>query len=155
MILDFVEQWERKKHLIEESYATKKPETYKDLVVELIKILDEPMKKYKERYESCYKQFKGECIDTSEIHEIDFGGGAGDLVYLFFSKNRRTYWETTIEYGSCSFCDSLEQATSVEDYMTLTLHLLQHLKEIDDERVFYLLGYNCYYKEVVKRRSFS
>lgn len=80
-------------------------------------------------------------LDTSHITEINDGKGIGTLIYLIpfnvspGSPNEAEYLMTYINYGSCEICDLLASIQNggkyfteeqVEDFMYLSLHILQH-----------------------------
>ena len=78
--------------------------------------------------------------DPDRIHRIDDGGYQGTLVFVIAERDYQpsTYWYTTVSYGSCSGCDSLESAWgygnnhNYEAMYTLALHMLQRAKKMDD-----------------------
>jgi hypothetical protein len=83
--------------------------------------------------------------DPERIHVIDDGDYQGTLVYVIGSKNYQpdVYWYVKVSYGSCSNCDTLAAirdnantpptAEQIKDYITLALHIVQGLKEMEDE----------------------
>lgn len=93
--------------------------------------------------------------DPERIHEIDDGDYQGTLLYLIAEKGYQpnTYYAVKISYGSCSACDTLksiqldynpwwsdkegpqdeaieERKQAVDDLMTLSLHIVQRIKEV-------------------------
>jgi len=81
--------------------------------------------------------------DPNRITEIDYGDYQGTLVYVIGQKGPQpgTHWTTSVSYGSCSGCDTLEAIRSeangpqptedqMKEYRTLALHLLQKMKEV-------------------------
>ena len=80
--------------------------------------------------------------NVEKITEIDNGDYQGTLLYLIPSDTYQPasydYLLTYVEYGSCSGCDTLQNAQSgvrygegnvqevVSDFMTLCLHLVQN-----------------------------
>ncbi len=83
-------------------------------------------------------------FDIARLREIDDSSYQGTLVYIVGETGcqPRTYWTTTVDYGSCSGCDTLagirgyEDAgcptteEQVNDYLALALHLVENLKEV-------------------------
>ena len=75
-------------------------------------------------------------FQTDDIVSVDFGSYSGTLIMIFHVKTyapsiRETFY-TSVEYGSCSGCDTLQgiQMNSdggekVQEYMQLSLNLLQ------------------------------
>lgn len=85
--------------------------------------------------------------NPNNIHTINDGDYQGTLVFVIgeYGYQPYTYWVTKVSYGSCSGCDTLEAIYSdgsrweedakltpsqVEDLYTLTLHMIQQLKEV-------------------------
>ena len=79
-------------------------------------------------------------MSWGDIYTIDDGDCQGTLLYVFAEKvyqpsSRHYYW-TEVEYGSCSHCDTLEQALeeeyeeALDMYMSITLHMLQKIKPL-------------------------
>lgn len=87
--------------------------------------------------------------NPANIHTINDGDYQGTLVFVISEHGYQpyTYWVTKVSYGSCSGCDTLEAIYSdgsrwaryggsqlsegqVNDLYTLTLHMIQGLKEV-------------------------
>lgn len=88
--------------------------------------------------------------DSNRISTINDGDYQGTLVFVIpeYGYQPYTYWVTKVSYGSCSGCDTLESIYSdgsrwsddgenaklsdsqVEDLYTLTLHMIQQMKEV-------------------------
>lgn len=77
-----------------------------------------------------------ETIDLNSITEIDDGDYQGTLVYLIpfdrYQPNAEDYLMTYVEYGSCSYCDTLQNikydsSTQVDDLMTLCRDMIVRL----------------------------
>lgn len=80
-----------------------------------------------------------DCPDPKRIHRIDDGDYQGTLVFVIAAKGYQpyTYWATTVGYGSCSGCDTLQAIqydtpidTQLADLYTLGLHMVQRMVEI-------------------------
>lgn len=125
MIKKFVQEFEDKKEVFKELYSKKHPEAYKDIIVNVAAILDTDM-------------------DATRIHEINDGEYEGTLLYVIAEKRYTpsVYWYVKVAYGSCSGCDTLQDIRGrgheaptqqqIDDYMTLTLHIVQGLKRMED-----------------------
>lgn len=77
--------------------------------------------------------------DHENIREIDDGHYQGTLVYIINETGYQpsSYFATSVSYGSCSGCDTLQSITMsdnveqrIKDYMTLILHMVQNFVEI-------------------------
>lgn len=130
MINDLVLRWEKNKHLIKEEFQKKHPDDYKEVVSNVIKHITS---------EDEYGDYN---LDPERIHEIDDGDYQGTLIYVIGAKGYQPsdYWAVSVNYGSCSGCDTLQRIQDysndapdedqVKDYMTLALHIVQGIKEI-------------------------
>ena len=74
--------------------------------------------------------------DSENFTMIDDGDYQGTLLFVIPEKKYQPtegdYLMTYVEYGSCSYCDTMqcilyESDTKVEDLMTLALHMIQHI----------------------------
>ena len=135
MIKEFVEAWDKRKDNLREYIATHwqtEYYEYKDLVKLLFDIVINP---------------GIHPFATEEITEIDHGDYQGTLIYLLHEEGYQPgveeYVYTSVGYGSCSGCDTLQwirergegipNDKQTEDYMTLFLHLLQNCKRMEGE----------------------
>ena len=148
MVKRFVYAWDRNKDKLEEFIKTHKQEEY-DSYEELVKLLfnvviNPGCKEFK--YPWC------EGFKTDDILEIDNGDYQGSLIYILhidtYQPSVCEYVYTSVEYGSCCVCDTLQGIESrgnysdelpneqqVKDYMELCLDLLQNchmMKEYED-----------------------
>lgn len=129
MIQAFVNEYMKNKELVREAFSAKHPENYEDII-------------------RIVWQYASE-LDTSlpytgKIHTIDDGDYQGTLLFLIPEGEWQpsTYYYVLVNYGSCSGCDTLQGIQSecyscevpnekqIEDYMTLTLHIVQGIKVI-------------------------
>lgn len=129
MLSEFVEIFMKNKKDLRRSFIEKHPESYKEVVYAVVKLLNEKFDRY-------------EKPSIELIHEIDDGDYQGTLVYLIGAEGYQPdkYWVTKVSYGSCSGCDTLEAIrdysddqptdSQIDDYMTLCLHLIQQMKEV-------------------------
>ena len=131
MIQKFVDRFMENKEQLAKSFRTKHPDSYKDIVTEVVSLIAEDGE-YGEP-------------DKNRIHEIDDGDYQGTLLYVIAANTYQPsdYWYVMVSYGSCSGCDTLksirEYATDppteekVSEYMTLALHIVQGLKKMGIE----------------------
>lgn len=130
MINKFVEIWDKHKQEIEEIYRAKHPNNYKEVVENVVKLLN--------KYDFGYDKI------STKIHCIDDGDYQGTLLFLIPKDTYQPYeyYYVMVGYGSCSGCDTLEAIRNydyenapteaqVKSYMTLSIHIIQGLKEID------------------------
>ncbi len=132
MIQEFVNLYMQNKHKLEAKYLENHPESYTELVKNVIELLHDP-----EEHGT---------PDPDNIIEINHGDYQGTLVYVIPSDSYQPgdYWYVKIAYGSCSGCDMLDWIKSkefyevpneqqVKDYMTLSLHVVQAIRSMDVE----------------------
>ena len=132
MIKAFIDIWDKHKQEIEDKYKKGHPSEYKDIVVNLVEILNKHIEEYEDK------------PDPDRIKEIDWGDYQGTLAYVIGADGYQPsdFWYVTVSYGSCSGCDTLQDICGysdnkpdkeqIEGYMTLTLHILQGLKKMED-----------------------
>jgi hypothetical protein len=132
MIQKFVDAFMNKKQQFREAFASKHPDNYGDIVLELVKLLNCVDK---------YIEIDPE-PDPKRIHTIDDGNYQGTLLYIIAEQGYQpfTYWCMSVSYGSCSGCDTLHSIRGYTDdapttdqldqYETLALHLVQSMKQI-------------------------
>lgn len=132
----FVKAWDENKHLLEEYIKTHNQDEY-DSYEELVKLV----------VEKVLNNYKDLSFKTDDIVEIDFGDYQGTLIYVFhedtYQPNVEETFYTSVYYGSCSGCDTLQSinegydglptSDQVKEYMSLCLHLLQSIKCFGDE----------------------
>ncbi len=131
MIKDFVKAWDLNKNKLEEYIRTHKQKDYcgyKLLVKLLFDIVINPT------MEDDWDMF-----DTEYITVINDGNYQGTLIFVLHKDHYQPcvsdYVYTSVGYGSCSGCDTLQRIydwdmdlpneAQIKDYMTLLLHLLQ------------------------------
>lgn len=81
-------------------------------------------------------------FDLDRITEIDHSDYQGTLVFIIGCEGYQpsTYWATTVSYGSCSGCDTLEgiknysgeppSEDEAKQYFTLAMHMIQEMVNI-------------------------
>ena len=122
MIKEIIKKWDKNKHLLER-HIEEKTGFYRDC-----------------DYDDILKSVLEHVLENEyeNITEVDDGHYQGTLIFLFHEKtyqpNEEEYIVTTVCYGSCSYCDTLQAAQDgddehfVSDIMTLALHLVQNMK---------------------------
>lgn len=133
MIKEFCLAWEKNKDKLKK-YLRTTPQgnysSYEALVKLIFKIVINPDERIYDQY------------DTKNIVSIDDGDYQGTLIFILhrdtYQPDLSDYVFTSVDYGSCSGCDTLLSISGyedglpsdeqVEDYMTLCLHLLEHCK---------------------------
>lgn len=134
MIEKFTKAWFAKKDALEAVIRENHPENYEKLVTNVVKhILQD---------EDVYSS-----PDPSRIHRIDDGDYQGTMIFIIGCGGYQpeTYWYIKVYYGSCSGCDTLLRIRGYDDgkpnekqvseYMTLSLHIIQGIKEMGEEIV--------------------
>lgn len=123
MIQKFVEAFEKNKAAIRERFEKETPQTYFDIVKNVITHLNT----------GGYSD-----PDPDRIEEIDHGDYQGTLIYVIGGQGYQPYqyWYVKVSYGSCSGCDTLQHILDdsenvVDELMTLALHIVQELKEME------------------------
>lgn len=137
MIKEFVQQWDERKHILEEWLKENKPSQYEDI--------------YKKLFELVITQPNGYADDWNweRFRVIDDGDYQGNLIFILcndsYQPDLRDYIFTEVSYGSCSGCDTFEHISSlswdedkntdeqVNQYMTLALHMVQETKTFKSE----------------------
>ena len=126
MVKEFCKAWETNKGNLEEYFRTHTQDnydSYEALVELLFDIVINPTVLF----------------DTGNIKVIDHGDWQGTLVFVLhrdcYQPSVEDYVYTSVNYGSCSGCDTLQSIHNygtelpsegqIKDYMTLCLHLLQ------------------------------
>lgn len=146
MVKEFCKAWEANKGNLEEYFRTHTQDNYDSydaLVKLLFDIVINPSMK------SDYYRFR-----TDDMTVLDHGEWQGTLIFILhmncYQPSVDEYVYTSMGYGSCSGCDTLQgihnygtelpSEQQIKDYMTLCLHLLQrcnymvHGEEDSDER---------------------
>lgn len=129
MIQEFVDRFMADKPRLRAVFTTEHPE-YGDIVAEVVESIRDKEKTWGSP-------------DPKRITKIDHGDYQGTLVYVIGEGGYQPdqYWTVKMDYGSCSVCDTLQAIRGnsfgsptkeqVDDYMTLALHIVQQIKEIE------------------------
>ena len=131
MIQKFIERFLSQETKIKAVLSKAHPANYEALVHSLIEVLTvQPEDDFDSK------------PDPERIVCIDHGDDQGTLLFIVGETDYQpsTYWALTVNYGSCSGCDTLQSIseysnkkptkTQVGEYWTLMLHLLQSMKQI-------------------------
>jgi hypothetical protein len=131
VIEGFVKAWDAHKGMLRDKFAEKHPWNYKDVVLAVVEMFSASSEEY-------------DRPDPERIHEINDGDYQGTLVFVIGAQGYQPsrYWYVKVGYGSCSGCDTLESIRSysdgkpteeqINDYLTLSLHIVQGLREMND-----------------------
>ncbi|MBO7683067.1 MAG: hypothetical protein J6T17_09995 [Clostridia bacterium] len=148
MMYQYIGAWAENKFRLREEIRTSGAHNdwdYKDLVELLFETVINP-------YIVKHTPISGKEFDLEEIVEIDHGSYQGTKIFLLhldvYQPETFQYVYTSVDYGSCSGCDTLQGIQSqsdlinygpfptqsqIDDYMTLCLHLYQHTKFLSDD----------------------
>lgn len=141
MIEQAVKNWEKNKHLIEECFRKKHPENYAEIVKNVITHISDDGLVFEAKFRP----------DPERIYCSNDDDYNGTLWFIIGHKSAHTpypLYEVSIEYGSCSVCDTYQEIRSedcynentdsympteqqIKDYMTLSLHVVQSLKVME------------------------
>lgn len=134
MIPEIIQQWDIRKNALENYFRTHKQKeycgSYKDILIKIFEfiILDKD-------------------YNISKITVVDDGDYQGTQIFLIpeetYQPSEDEYLITSVGYGSCSGCDTLQSIHSyndekkpsesqVSEYMTLALHLIQKMKKLNE-----------------------
>lgn len=75
--------------------------------------------------------------ENEHTHAVSLGGYSGVLVAVVGEEYGTGAWISVIHYGSCSGCDALERALTIDGdgrtdaLMTLALHIVQRMRWVD------------------------
>lgn len=134
MTKDFLEKWETYKNDLEKYFSNTPQEEY-----------DSYLKITKAIFKNVFNREKID-FDLEEIIELVLGDYQGTLVFLIPTQgdDNKNYVITSVGYGSCNVCDTLQNIEEldggndipslrqVKGYMTLSLHIFQKIKWIDE-----------------------
>jgi hypothetical protein len=130
MILNYVKQWEERKHLLEQWLNDNEPNSYENVYEMLFHLV-------------ITRSERGELEwDWNRYVKIDDGEYQGNEIYILCSNvyqpELTDYIFTSVAYGSCSVCDTFQaiqesedKAERVKGYMTLALHMVQETKSFN------------------------
>jgi hypothetical protein len=139
---DIIELWEKNKHKLREYFATHEQSLYSDYE-SLVKLIV----KFILNDESSLEEY-----DADNITVITNGDYQGILIFIIpkdmYYPTEEDFLVTYVYYGSCEACDvlkgiryayyddayydddSIPNQKQIEDYMTLCLHIIQHMKKL-------------------------
>ena len=139
MIKDFVPQFDANREEIKRKIREAKEPSYHDLFRFVVEAISECVP------DGCWR----EGLDPERITRIDDGDYQGTLVFIVGEQGYQPdrYYGTTVSYGSCSGCDTIQaiggpeydwkedsygelSEEQIEDYFTLALHMFQRMTEI-------------------------
>jgi hypothetical protein len=128
MILNYVKQWEERKHLLEQWLNDNEPNSYESIYEMLFNLV------VTKPNDDEYSEW-----DWGRFVKIDDGSFQGNEIYILCSNEYQPsltdYIFTSVAYGSCTVCDTFQSIEMLEDkeervkqYMTLALHMVQETK---------------------------
>ena len=131
MILNYVKQWEERKHLLEQWLNENEPNSYESIYEMLFNLV------VTKPNDDEYSEW-----DWGRFVKIDDGTFQGNEIYILCSNEYQPsltdYIFTSVAYGSCSVCDTFQSIEMLEDkaervkqYMTLALHMVQETKSFN------------------------
>lgn len=133
MILHYVKQWEKRKHLLEQWLNKNEPYSYDNIHEMLFDlVITKPNGREHQKW------------NWNRFVKIDDGEYQGNQIFILCSNvyqpELTDYIFTSVAYGSCSGCDTFQaiqesedKAERVKDYMTLALHMVQETKSFKDK----------------------
>jgi hypothetical protein len=130
MILNYVKQWEERKHLLEQWLTKNEPNSYQFIYETLFRLVITRSERGELEWD--WKRFK----------VLDNGDYQGNKIFILCSNTYQPeltdYIFTSVAYGSCSGCDTFQaiqesedKAERVKGYMTLALHMVQETKSFN------------------------
>lgn len=141
MLKNFVNAWDKNKGELENYFRTHPLSDYYFNYTNLVKLLFDMVINPEMEYE--FDRYR---TGDDEIHVIDDGDYQGTYIFLLhkdtYQPGVSDYIYTSVWYGSCSGCDTLQSICSyaddtdfateeqIEGYMELCLHLLQNCNYI-------------------------
>ncbi len=131
MILNYVKQWEERKHLLEQWLNDNEPNSYESIYEMLFNLV------VTKPNDDEYSEW-----DWGRFVKIDDGTFQGNEIYILCSNEYQPsltdYIFTSVAYGSCTVCDTFQSIEMLEDkaervkqYMTLALHMVQETKSFN------------------------
>ena len=132
MIVQFIERFQEISLDLLEQFCQNEPESYEDIFKQTIKMMFE-------NSEDSYT-CNSETPDYERITVIDDGDYQGTLVFVVASKSYQPsdYWVSSVDYGSCSGCDTFQAYSTYGDnpeesaphMLTMALHMIEAMKKI-------------------------
>lgn len=126
MITEFIDKFIEIRVTLLEQFCQKEPNSYEDIFTQTIEMM------FKDCDEYSYPDFK-------RITVIDHGEYQGTLVFVVGGCEYQTsnYWMTSVDYGSCSGCDTFEAYSDCDNpeesaphMITMALHMIEGMKKI-------------------------
>jgi hypothetical protein len=139
MIERFVQRFDAARADLRTGFREKPPESYSEIVERVIRVLG-------------VEDDNDYTPDPERITRIDHGHYQGTIVFVIGAQGYQpdVYWYVRMAYGSCGGCDAFQSAMDASDYdydsnklimsestlsmlMALALHVVQRMKQMDDE----------------------
>jgi len=141
MIKEFITLWDKRKDELERVFREtdiKEFYNYEDIVRTIFEVCfnEEAIDQY------IHYDCEFESFDITKMTKIDDGHYQGTIIFIIprdtYQPETSDYVMTSVDYGSCSACDTLERIlledlveVRVNDLLTLSLHIVQRLKYLD------------------------
>ena len=140
MIKDIIEKWENNKDKLENFFKENNQEVYDDYTKIVKNIIHYIVNEGKNKSDDFG------LYDIDKIHEINDGDYQGTLIFIIpmdtYQPSLHEYIYTSVYYGSCSGCDTLQSIQygsdnygdgkptkeQVKDYMLLSLNIIQNMR---------------------------
>jgi hypothetical protein len=140
MIKEFAEKWFKNKDKLETWFKTTRQEEYSDYEIIVKKVVELIINDSDDDYDN---------YSLEDLVVIDNGNYQGTQLFITHKNRYSPYIEDYIithnDYGSCSGCDTLlgismyddelPNDNQVEDYMALSLHILQRFCFLGEDDV--------------------
>lgn len=134
MIKEFVKAWDNNKDELEEYIRSHMHDMYMSNYSDLVKLL----------FNVVINPYVDRKYNTENMTTLDHGDYQGTQIFILYENRYQPdvedYVYTSVGYGSCSCCDTLQgiqyddttDEEKTNDYMTLMLHLLQHCNKMTE-----------------------
>ena len=140
-----VEKWYKYKKDLENYFQSHKQSDYAEEYYDFLKIT---LLTIFPEVDNCYNNITKHTLCVDDIQAIDFGNYSGTLIFVFhlpvYNPDLTETFYTTVDYGSCTGCDTLMRISNEElkerptmaqtqAYMQLALNLVQNIKPFKGE----------------------
>jgi hypothetical protein len=134
-----IDAWDRYNHKLKDYFKKTRQDEYNSYLALLTKTIEIIFPEYVDENRD-YR------LDHTRITEIDYGQYQGTLMFVIandnYQPNPGDHWYTSVDYGSCSGCDTLQRISTYDDdlpteeqiegYWTVCLHMIQKLKRMEE-----------------------
>lgn len=126
MIQEFIDRFQEVKPQLLKNFSETAPSSYKDTLVQTLTLMFAGDNDYDKP-------------NPDNIHVIDDGDYQGTLLFIIPERSYQpsTYWAVSVDYGSCSGCDTFQSYATYDDskdsapeMVTMALHMIESMKEV-------------------------